>query len=101
MSDLAPLGQYYNAAVAKCADESNASATLVTNSFVIDETNDVMSWAVQVTLPIKYDDADCVTAMGVNGAAAQRLGREYQTATIQYSFIARQCGAHVPASHPR
>ena len=87
MSDLAPLGQYYNAAVAKCADESNASATLVTNSFVIDEVNDVMSWAVQVTLPIKYDDADCVTAMGANGAAAQRLGREYQTATIQYSFM--------------
>ena len=86
MSDLAPLGTYYNAAVAKCADESNASATLVTDSFVIDEVNDYMSWSVQVTLPIKFDDADCMEAMGINGVTAQRLGREYETVTINYSF---------------
>jgi hypothetical protein len=86
MSDLAPLGVYYNSAVAKCADESNASATLVTDSFVVDETNDYMAWAVQVTLPIKFDDADCMEAMGVNGITAQRLGREYETVTINYSF---------------
>jgi len=86
MSDLAPLGPYYNANVANCADLTSASTTLVPNSFVVDETNNYVEWSVQVTLPIKWT-TDCVEAFGPMGDAASRLGRDSETVTLKYSMV--------------
>jgi len=86
-SDLAPLGSFVTANVAKCADMGNASTTLVPNSFKVDEKNDYMEWVVQVQLPIKWDDADCVEAFGPMADTARRLGRQYETVNLKYSMV--------------
>ena len=49
MADLAPLGAYYNDNVARCADLANTSATLVPDSFKVDEPNDYVEWSTQVS----------------------------------------------------
>jgi hypothetical protein len=87
LADLAPLGSYFNANVAKCADLANATATLIPDSFTVDDKNDYMEWSVQIALPIKYDDDDCMESYGTMGKDAQRIGRTTETVTLKYSFM--------------
>jgi hypothetical protein len=86
VSDLAPLGAYFNANVAHCADMSHASATFVPDSLQVDEKHDYLEWSVQITLPIMWS-SECTEAYGIMGDTASRLGREYETVTLKYSLM--------------
>ncbi len=96
MSDLAPLGTYFNTNVANCTDQLSISTTLVPNSFMVDEAHDYVEWAIQITLPISpataTDIPTCTEAYGANGVDAARLGRTNETVTLKYS-LARQVGS--------
>jgi len=91
MSDTAPLGGFVGAALAKCTDLGSASATLVPNSFKVEENDNVsqnyMQWTVSITVPVKYDDAACVTAYGPTGQVAPAFGRENVTFNMMYSLV--------------
>src|ERR1700722_6762191 len=70
LSDVAALGPYQALLVGKCGDQANSSATLVPDSFLVQEgdasTNvpDYMQWTVAVTIPVNLLDQDCMTAFG-------------------------------------
>jgi hypothetical protein len=85
MADLAPLGSFVTANLATCVG-SEGSATLVPNSFIVDEAHDYMEWSVQITMPITWSDT-CMETYGELGPAAQRLGRQYETVTLKYSMM--------------
>jgi hypothetical protein len=93
MSDVAPLGAYVTSALTKCTDIGNASATLVNNSFHTEEyddwTKDYMEFAVQVTVPLKFDDPTCVDSYGsgYEGLSDLGFGRVDETFTLKYSFM--------------
>jgi Met-zincin len=87
MSDVAPLGDFTSDLLSRCTDIGNASATLVPNSFVVDEPADYMQWQVQIALPLKWDDEACVTAYGELGETALRLGRQTVTFNLLYSMV--------------
>jgi hypothetical protein len=93
MSDVAPLGAYVNSALAKCTDLANASATLNNNSFITQEfddwTQDYMEFAVQITVPLKFDDPTCVDSYGsgYEGLSDLGFGRSDETFTLKYSFM--------------
>ncbi len=87
MSDVAPLGTYTSDLLANCTDTGNSSATLVPNSFLVDEANDYIQWKVQIALPLKWDDATCVTAYGAPGNEALRIGRQTVTFNLMYSLV--------------
>ena len=87
MSDLAPFGAAANDLLNKCVDLANVSATLVPDTFYTDEPNNYMQWVVEFTLPLKWDDANCVTAYGPMGLAAERLGRGNVTFRLMYSMV--------------
>lgn len=99
MSDIAPLGPFTNDAVSKCTDIGNASATLVNDSFLIDETSDYMEWSVAITLPLKFDDATCVEAYEAMGDAAVRLGRYNVTLNLKYSMKRADTDAEAAAAY--
>jgi hypothetical protein len=84
-SDLSPLGSYVNASLAKSAG-ADVTATLVPNTFTVDEAHDYLSWKTQVVIPINWSDSNCVESYGPMGIAAGKLGREYETVTIMYSM---------------
>jgi hypothetical protein len=86
LSDVAPFGPYLQDSLAKCADLADASATLKTGSFVVDEPNNYMQWTVQVTVPMKFDDATCVDNYGTMYRDAAALGRYNETFDIMYSM---------------
>jgi hypothetical protein len=97
LSDVAPLGSYTAAFLANCVDIGNSSTTLVTDSFLVDEVNDYMQWTVQITAPLLWDDATCVTAYGPNGDTAARLGRQTETFNLMYSLVrANPAPTYVP-----
>jgi hypothetical protein len=87
MSDVAPLGTYVSDLLSKCVDLSGASTTLVTDSFLVDEANNYMSWKVNVALPLMWTDDTCVTAYGALGQEAQRLNRQTVTFNLMYSLV--------------
>src|SRR5205823_663210 len=60
LSDMAPLGPTTVDLLNKCAQVSDASATLVPSSFIVDEENDYLQWTINVTLPLVWDDPTCV-----------------------------------------
>ena len=82
MADLAPLGSFVTANVAKCG-AGEGTATLVPNSFIVDEPHDYMEWTVQVTIPINWADSSCVESYGPMGLAAQKLDRQYETVNLK------------------
>ncbi len=86
-SDFAPMGGYFNQALNNCVDQTGVSTTLVTDSFQMDEANGYMQWVLQVTLPLRWDVAECVQAYGEMGTNAQRLGRNSVTVNLMYSFV--------------
>jgi hypothetical protein len=95
LSDMAGLGAYQNLILEKCGDTVNSSATLVPNSFLVDETNNYMQWTVAVTVPIDpsgavsaaTDAEDCATLFGPLLTAAERIGRANVTFNVMYSFV--------------
>ncbi len=93
MSDAAPLGYFVTGALEKCTDISNASATLVPNSFTTEEQDDwrqdYMSWQVQISAPLNFGDAACAEAFaqGASGLSSQSFGRNYVTFTLMYSLM--------------
>ncbi len=93
MSDVAPLGFFVTEALERCTDISNASATLVPNSFTTEEasdwTQDYMSWEVQVSAPLNFGDASCVEAFsqGASGAASLAFGRQNVSFNLMYSLM--------------
>jgi hypothetical protein len=93
MSDVAALGAYATSALEKCTDVSNASTTLVPNSFHTEDyddwTKDYMEFAVQVTVPLRFDDSTCVDmyGSGYEGLSDLGFGRVNQTFTLKYSFM--------------
>src|SRR6202011_4724287 len=86
MSDVAPFGQYAQYYLDLCTDTVNTTAGLIPNSFLVDEKNDYMQWAVQLTVPLKWDNVACTTAYGEAGVDAQRIGRNSVTFNLMYSM---------------
>jgi hypothetical protein len=92
-SDLAPLGATTNSMIGNCADLSNATATLVTNSFSVQENDpstiadDYMEFTIQVAFPMKMDDANCKTSYGSVLLDANLIGRNTATVNLKYSFM--------------
>jgi hypothetical protein len=86
MSDLAPLGQNAQSVLAQCTDVGNISTTLVPNSFLVDEVNNYMSWQVQLTAPVIFNQA-CADAYGSVGFEFQSFGRSDVTLTLEYSLV--------------
>jgi hypothetical protein len=93
MSDIAPLGVYTSELLASCADIGNSSATLDTGSFLVapdpngNEANDYMTWTVQITVPLNWTDATCVSAYASMGVTAEKLGRQNVTFNLMYSLV--------------
>src|SRR4051812_42235823 len=87
LSDVAPLGDYTNDLLSRCTDIGNASATLVTDSFKVDEPNNYIEWLVNVTPPLKWDDPACVMAYGALGREALELGRNNVSFDLKYSMV--------------
>lgn len=87
MSDVAPLGTFTSDLLSRCTDIGNASATLVPDSFQVDEKNDYMQWKVQIATPLKWDDEACVQAFGELGNEALRLNRQTVTFNLMYSMV--------------
>src|SRR5262249_43820015 len=85
MSDLAPFGA--QAILTACTDENNSTVTLVPNSFLVDEKNDYMQWKVDMTFPLKWDDAACIEAFGSAAKEFQDVGRQAVTMTVMYSLV--------------
>jgi hypothetical protein len=90
LSDIAGLGTYQNLMLNKCTDTVNSSATLVPDSFVVDEQNNYMTWTIQVTAPLTLDDADCMTLFGSAGTDFLRMGRSNVTMNVMYSMVRAQ-----------
>jgi hypothetical protein len=90
LSDTGPIGSFYNWNILRCTDSPDVSATLVPNSFQVDETHNYMQWSVQVTLPIgtpvEADNANCMEMMKPMIYQAGQIGRQNQTVTLTYSF---------------
>ena len=86
MSDIAPLGTFANANLAKCTDLANSTATLVPDSFKVDEPGGNLQWIVQVSTPLRFTDADCAAAFGPMGIEAARIGRDNATFNLLYSM---------------
>jgi hypothetical protein len=86
MSDIAPLGEGVVAYLELCGD-SNVSTTLVPGSFLVDETNDYMTWQVQMTVPVNLTDENCLASYGDLGPEFQSFGRQDVTMTMMYSFV--------------
>ena len=86
MSDLAPLGENAQSVLTQCTDSANISTTLVPNSFVVDEVNNYMSWQVQLTAPIIFNQA-CADAYGAVGITFSEFGRQDVTMTLEYSLV--------------
>jgi len=86
VSDMAPLGPTTVDLLNKCTQVSDASATLVPDSFVVDEEKEYMQWTVSITLPLVWDDPTCVEQYGSAGDTARRLGRDSVTFNMMYSL---------------
>ncbi len=96
MSDLAPLGALTNDMIAKCGDMTDASATIVPNSFNVEPgattADDYMEFTIQVTIPMTFtgttpDDTTCLTAYGPMLAKAAQVNRTTVTVNLKYSFM--------------
>jgi hypothetical protein len=91
MSDVAPLGGFVTGALAKCTDLSSASATMVTDSFKVEENADAsknaMQWTINITVPLRYDDPACVQAYGGQGVVAGQFGRTNVSFDLRYSLM--------------
>jgi len=104
LSDVAPFGSFVNDFISKCTDIVDGSATLVTNSFYVDEQNGYFQFTVRVTLPITFNsvatnsvdqtgaasssaDTTCSDAFGAQGVDFQRMGRQDVTMDLKYSFM--------------
>lgn len=87
LSDVAPLGGFTNDMLTMCTDIGNASATLLPDSFKVDEPNNYMEWTANITLPLKWNDATCVSAFGELGIEAMQLGRNNVTFDLKYSLV--------------
>ena len=92
MSDVAPLGGFVTSSLARCTDLSSASATLVTDSFKVEEHREdfrknYMQWVVSISVPVKYDDPACVQAYGGGGLVAAQFGRQNVSFNLMYSMM--------------
>jgi hypothetical protein len=104
MSDVAPFGPFVNEFLAKCTDVSDGSATLVPDTFYVDEQNGYFQFTIRVTLPISWNamatntvdqtgtasssvDTTCADAFGSQGLDFQRMGRQNVTMDLMYSFM--------------
>jgi hypothetical protein len=86
MSDLAPLGQGAQSVLTQCTDATDISTTLVPGSFLVDETNNYMSWQIQLTAPIIFNQT-CADAYGAVGIEFSDFGRTDVTMTLEYSLV--------------
>jgi hypothetical protein len=93
MSDMAPFGEIFQNYLSLCVDNNNVTTTLVPDSFFVDEPNNYLEWSVQITLPLNWEDPNCVAsystgAEGNNlGAESSALGRYGVTLTLKYSLM--------------
>jgi hypothetical protein len=86
MSDVAPMGENVVAFLEQCGD-TNVSTTLVPGSFLVDEVNNYLTWQVQITVPVSFANADCVSFYGEVGQEFSQFGRQDVTMTMMYSFV--------------
>ena len=94
-NDMSDLYMFYgglNPIVQKCTDQTNASVTLVPNSFNVDTENEYWEYTTAVTVPIAYaadDAATCIAAFG--GALTARTffatGRQNVTLNVKTAFV--------------
>jgi hypothetical protein len=91
LSDITGLGAFQTLMLGKCTDGPNTSATLVPNSFLVDETNNYMEWTVEVVAPLDLggtaNSADCATAYGQAGLDFVRMGRQNVVFNVKYSMV--------------
>jgi hypothetical protein len=92
-SDLAPLPLQSVEMINECADIADASATLVTGSFNVQNSNgantasDYFEFTVQVAIPMNFNDQTCLTAYGAMAAEALNVGHTTVTVNLKYSFV--------------
>jgi hypothetical protein len=91
MSDVAALGPYQAAMLGMCGDQTNSSATLVPDSFLVDETNNYMQFTIAITVPVDVggtpNSAKCMQAYGSVGQDFLRMNRSAVTMNVMYSFM--------------
>lgn len=84
LSDFALFGPQYSSFLSKCT--TGSSTTVEPGSIVVDEDHDYIEWKVNVTLPVRTDDARCMESFGEPGATFFRIGRQNVTAVLKYSM---------------
>jgi uncharacterized protein DUF4953 len=85
-SDLLPLSSFQAQVVAFCADSANISATVVPDSFNVDEDNNYMEWTVALTFQLNLLDPACRLAYASSLAAFEGLMRDTVTINLKYSM---------------
>ena len=89
-SDLQPFYADLNPVISKCVNTTDASATLIPNSFNVDTDNGYMEFGVSLTLPIAFSDTDaaaCYQAFGAMATPFFALNRTTVTVNLLYSFV--------------
>jgi len=103
LSDLYAFGASLNPIVQNCTDLGNASATLVTDSFLVDTANQAMEFSLSLTVPISYSSdnaAACTQAFGADAVTFAQLGRQNVTLILKTAFarpaVTTVDGTYVP-----
>jgi hypothetical protein len=102
VSDLFAFGANTSPIIQKCTNYTEASASLQPGSFVTNEADQTMEFAVNITWPVVFTDADAATCLAAFGAAGQEFfqtGRQNVNMTVLYSFVRPQKvvdGSYVP-----
>jgi hypothetical protein len=91
LSDLYAFGANTNPVIQNCVNLTDASTTLVTDSFLVDTANDNFEFTLSVTAPISFDDknaAACVAAFGtVAYDTFNQLQRQNVTLNLRTVFV--------------
>ena len=73
---------YITDSISKCIDAGNTTATLVPDSFKVDEASNYITWKIQVTMPFVSTDPVCSALLTVENL----VSRTTITSTIMYSM---------------
>ena len=90
LSDLYAFGANTNPIIQNCTDLVSASVDLVTDSFVVDPTNETWEFSVNLTVPVSYSDTNAATCLAAFGPAAVpffQMGRQNVTLTLRTMFV--------------
>ena len=91
LSDVVAMGPFTASMLNMCSDTVNTSVTLVPNSFLVDESNNYMSWTVAITAPVDIggtaNSAACAQMYGTPYQEFLQMNRSTVTLNVMYSFV--------------